>query len=74
MARTLEVSRSGYYNFIKRPPSARELENEKIIKKIKTISKASHETYGSPRIHAELLEEGVFCSRIPPAHSAEDCQ
>lgn len=63
MARTLGVSRSGYYNFIKRPPSARELENEKLIKKIKAIFEESYETYGSPRIHAELQEEGIFCSR-----------
>jgi transposase InsO family protein len=63
MARTLGISRSGYYNFIKRPPSGRELENEKLTQKIKAIFEASHETYGSPRIHAELLEEGIPCSR-----------
>lgn len=63
MARFLGVSCSGYYNFIRRPLSGRKLENEKLIKKIKVIFEASHETYGSPRIHAELLEEGVFCSR-----------
>ncbi len=63
MAHILGVSRSGYYDFIKRLPSARELENEKLIKKIKTIFEESFETYGSPRIHAELLEERVPCSR-----------
>lgn len=63
MAHILGVSRSGYYDFIKRLPSASELENEKLIKKIKTIFEESFETYGSPRIHAELLEEGLSCSR-----------
>lgn len=63
MARVLGVSRSGYYDFIKRPPSARELENEKLTRKIRSIFEASHETYGSPRVHAELLEEGISCSR-----------
>jgi len=63
MAHILGVSRSGYYDFIKRPPSIRELESKKLIAKIKAIFEGSHETYGSPRIHAELLEEGIPCSR-----------
>ncbi|MBY0292676.1 MAG: IS3 family transposase, partial [Alphaproteobacteria bacterium] len=63
MAHVLGVSRSGHYDFIKRPPSTRELENEKLIEKIKTIFEESFETYGSSRIHAELLEEGLSYSR-----------
>ncbi len=63
MAHVLGVSRSGYYDFIKRLPSDRELKNENLVRKIRTIFEASHETYGSPRVHAELLEEGIACSR-----------
>jgi len=63
MAHILGVSRSGYYDFVKKLPSTRDLENEKLIKKIKTVFEESFETYGSPRIHAELLEEGLSCSR-----------
>lgn len=72
MAHVLGVSRSGYYDFIKRPPSGREFENEKLIRKIRGIFEASFETYGSPRIHAELLEEGVFCSRRRVARLMKD--
>lgn len=63
MARTLGVSCSGYYDFIKRQPSKRELENGEIVTKIRAIFEASRETYGSPRIHAELFEQGILCSR-----------
>jgi transposase InsO family protein len=63
MARVLGVSRSGYYDFLKRPPSSRSFKNEELLDKIRIISKASHETYGSPRIHAELIEQGYSCSR-----------
>jgi putative transposase len=56
MALLLGVSRSGYYDFIKRRPSTRELENKKLIEKIKIVFEESFETYGNPRIHAELFE------------------
>lgn len=63
MAHALGVSCSGYYNFIKRQPSRREVENEEIVTKMRAIFEASHKTYGSPRIHAELSEQGISCSR-----------
>jgi putative transposase len=63
MAQVLGVSRSGYYSFIKRKPSKRELENAETVKRIRAIFEESHETYGSPRIHAELSEQGSICSR-----------
>jgi predicted DNA-binding protein YlxM (UPF0122 family) len=56
MARTLDVSRSGYYNFIKDKLSEREQKLLDLIKKIRFIHKESRETYGSPRIHAQLRE------------------
>jgi putative transposase len=63
MAAVLNVSRSGYYQYINRTPSKRRLENERLLTKIKTIHETSRKTYGSPRVHAELLEEGELCSR-----------
>jgi transposase InsO family protein len=63
MSSVFEVSRSGYYGFINRMPSARAQEEERLCKAIKRIHKASRQTYGSPRIHAELQEEGETCSR-----------
>ena len=61
----LGVSRSGYYRFTKAKPSCREQEQEqeRLTMKIQTIYEASRQTYGSPRIHAELKEQGETCSR-----------
>jgi putative transposase len=58
MACFLGVSQSGYYDFVKRRPCQRTLDNEALVRKIKTLFQESRETYGSPRIHADLLEQG----------------
>jgi putative transposase len=63
MCGMLEVSPSGYYTWRTRPVSAREMANEELIKKIKTVHTASYETYGSPRVFRELRAQGVVCSR-----------
>ena len=63
MADVLGVSRSGYYRFLKAKPSEREQENQNLLEKIKHIHRESYETYGSPRIHAELKFKGEICSR-----------
>jgi putative transposase len=63
MAIVLGVSKSGYYRFLKATPSLRAQANQRLIEKIKRIHQSSYETYGSPRIHAELQAMGEFCSR-----------
>lgn len=63
MSRVFNVSRSGYYQFCKAKPSARSQENERLLLKIKTVHQNSRQTYGSPRIFAQLHEEGETCSR-----------
>lgn len=63
MSRTLGVSRSGFYAHHSRPPSARSVADEALCKRIKKIHEASKETYGAPRIHAELVDEGVSVGR-----------
>jgi putative transposase len=63
MAKTLGVSRSGYYRFIKAKVSEREKQSLALLAKIRLVHKESRETYGSPRIHAQLQEEGETCSR-----------
>jgi len=63
MSRVLSVSRSGYYLFLKAMTSNRENENERLLVKIKEIHYESRRTYGSPRIHAELIASGERCSR-----------
>jgi len=58
MCRVLGVSRSGYYAWLKRPPSARSMEDERLTELIEEIHEASRGTYGVPRVHAELAEDG----------------
>lgn len=63
MCRMLRVSRSGYYGWRYREPSRRSRENAALTEKIREIHRRSRETYGSPRIHAELRSIGTRCSR-----------
>ncbi len=63
LCRVLKVSRSGYYDWKGRPPSKRTRENDALTEKIREIHGRSRETYGSPRVHAELRTLGSCCSR-----------
>ena len=54
MCDVLEVSRSGYYAWVNRLPSARERRREELIEQIRQANEQSFGTYGSPRIQAEL--------------------
>jgi putative transposase len=63
MCRVLEVSASGYYARQKRPLSKREQEDGLLLRQIRTAHQASRGTYGVPRIHFELHEDGVRVSR-----------
>ena len=58
MCRVLGVSSSGYYAWRARPQSATARANELLLDRIREIHAISYETYGSPRIHAELQDEG----------------
>jgi putative transposase len=51
----LNVSRSGYYDWLSRPSSPRAQENALLLKHITDIHRDSRGTYGSPRVHAELV-------------------
>jgi len=50
----LGVSKSGYYDWERRAPCQRELEDVWITEKIKEIHRDNRGVYGAPRIHAEL--------------------
>jgi len=63
MCRVLEVSTSGYYAWLERPVSRRAREDEELLERIRAIHKRSRGTYGAPRIHAELQEQGVRVGR-----------
>jgi transposase InsO family protein len=63
MCVALSVSRSGYYAWRKRLPSARELANERLLTHIQAAFEWSRNTYGYRRIHAALVNQGVGCGR-----------
>ena len=55
----LKVSRSGYYAWLNRAISKREIENKVLSKKVVKIFHDSRGTYGSPRVHQALKRQGV---------------
>ncbi|HEY1133714.1 MAG TPA: IS3 family transposase [Nocardioides sp.] len=52
--RVLKVSRSGFYEWRDRPPSARDLEDAYLANTVVEVHAMSRGSYGTPRIHAEL--------------------
>lgn len=58
MARVLGVSEAGYYAWRHRLPSAHALADATLLKRVRTIHASSRETYGAPRVHAELRADG----------------
>jgi putative transposase len=58
MARVLGVSRAGFYAWLHRPPSAHAEADAALLKRIKTVHASSRQTYGAPRVHAELRNLG----------------
>jgi len=63
MCRVLEVSTSGFYAWLTRPPSTRAIEDRILTEMIKTYHKDSFDTYGAPRIHADLKDAGIRIGR-----------
>jgi len=63
MARLLEVSRSGFYAWINRVPSKRLVRQERIEAKVAGFHGESDEVSGSPKILADLREDGEIISR-----------
>jgi putative transposase len=61
MCHALGVSRSGYYAWLSRTPSAAEVRREELTEEITTIHAEVKGRYGSPRIHAELVARGSAC-------------
>lgn len=63
MCDALEVSVSGFYAWCKREPSHHSREDAELASHIKEIFQDYRCVYGSPRIHAELQGQGVYCAR-----------
>jgi putative transposase len=58
-----QVSRAAYYQRRRDIPSPREVSDAELAEKIEQVWAGSDGTYGSPRVHRELLARGVVCGR-----------
>jgi transposase InsO family protein len=63
MCGVLEVSPSGFYDWLRRPESPRAAEDRALVAKIQAVHGDSRRTYGSPRVHASLKAEGYRIGR-----------
>jgi len=63
MCRVWEVSRSGYYSWLKHQVGVRERENDSLLVHIRQAYVRGRGTYGSPRITAELRSNGIACGK-----------
>jgi transposase InsO family protein len=74
MCRVLGVSHSGYYDWQHRAPSARAMANVVLTEQIRSVHRASDETYGMPRVHAQLRHDGHRISRKRVARLMRDAR
>lgn len=58
--RVLGISRSGYYAWLHRSPSARARQDTELSTQIRSFHARSRGTYGAPRILHDLREAGLF--------------
>jgi putative transposase len=63
MCRVLEVSHSGFYEWLRKPVSDRAREDQRLLALIRASHTASHGVYGAPRIFLDLREAGETCSK-----------
>lgn len=63
MCAALAVSRSGYYAWLRRAVSGRELANRRLLVEIRAVYQASRRVYGYRKVHRALIAKGVPCSR-----------
>lgn len=63
LCRALGVARSGYYAWLRHGVSAWQQANLRLTEQIRIVHADSRQTYGSPRVHAALRQQGMCCSR-----------
>lgn len=59
LCRSFDVSPSGYYDWLKRPESPRQREEERLELEITASHKRTRETYGPERLQEDLASHGV---------------
>lgn len=63
MAKVLGVCPAGFYDWLKREPSARSQRNKKLMEEIRKVHQESRQTYGPIRIRQELASMGIHVGR-----------
>ena len=63
LCRALAVSRAGFYAWFGRPESERDREDRRLAALIEASHEGSRRTYGSPRVHADLIAENEQVGR-----------
>jgi putative transposase len=63
MCGVLAVSESGFYAWRKRPTCRRKQEDAHLTQEIRQVFEVHQMRYGAPRIHRDLHDEGISCSR-----------
>src|SRR5208282_2574761 len=61
LCEALGVSRSGFYAWLTRPPSARARTDEQLATKVRTSFLSSDRTYGARRVWRDVLADGMLC-------------
>jgi transposase InsO family protein len=74
MARVLGVSQAGFHAWRRRPVSAHAVADAALLKRIRTIHAGSRESYGAPRVHAELRAGGEKHGRKRDAYDNAMCE
>jgi putative transposase len=73
LCEVLQVSRSGFYAWQKRQPSLRDNRRAQLDEQIRKAYEVGRGTYGSPRVHRELQEQGVSCCENTVAKRMKAC-
>ena len=63
MCQVLDVSESGFYAWRKRPACRHQREDAQLTETIRQVFASHSGRYGSPRLHADLRDQGMSCSR-----------
>lgn len=72
MCALMDVSVSGFYAWKSREPSRRQLDDMILLAHIRAQFSISNETYGAPRMHVELTEDGLSVGRHRVARLMRD--
>jgi len=63
LCRVLNVSRQGFYAWLRRKPCRRRRQDQRLAGQIRQAFRDSRGRYGAPRVHEELQAQGVQTSR-----------